>query len=87
MGCDDWTAGYVLDDAVREFGRFVTNETKRYANHLPKVPEGSKKEPKTPSMAEVEEYQRALLDGTPFKRIRNTRPLSASRRTRKDMPQ
>lgn len=80
--CDDWTAGYILDDAVLTYGKWVTDEVKRYANHVPSAPQGSKKKQEPPSEANVIEYERALIEGTEFRFIRPQRKLPVRKRER-----
>lgn len=65
--CSDWTAAQVLDDAVSLFGNYVDSETERYASHRVPVADG-KTEPMKPE--DVDEYHRALVEGTPFVRVR-----------------
>lgn len=80
--CSDWTAAYILDDAALVFGTWVENEVKRYANHTPETPQGSKAKAKPPTAAQIVEYQRALIEGTPFRRI--VAPLRRPTRRRID---
>ena len=82
--CEDWTAGYVLDDAAMVFGGWVDNEVKRYASHTPEKRQGGK-DPKPPSMEQVIEYQRALIEGTQFRRIVAKRRLPTGR-SQRDTP-
>lgn len=76
--CDDWTAGYVLDDATLMFGEWLDNQVKRYAQHAPEGRDG--KPGKPPSMEAVIEYERALLEGTTFQRIIPKRRLPVKKK-------
>lgn len=78
--CKDWTAGYILDDAVLMYGSWVSNQVKRYASHTPEAKPGAKHKPKPPSEENVAEYERALTEGSEFRLIRPTRKLPMPRR-------
>lgn len=77
--CDDWTAAYILDEAALSFGGWVTDEVKRYASHVP-ASDDSKKKRKPPTLENIMEYQRALVEGTMFNRIVRTRRLPSGRK-------
>lgn len=76
--CEDWTAGYVLDDAVLTYGGWVTEQVRRYSQHTPD--DASGKPGKPPTLENVIEYERALIEGTPFQRIIPKRRLRGRKR-------
>lgn len=76
--CDDWTAGFILDEAALTLGGWLDNEVKRYQSHVPEVASGAKKAT-PPSLDSVIEYQRALIEGTPFRRILHAKKLRSRR--------
>lgn len=67
-----------MDESVLLYGDWFDNQAKRYAQHTPEGRDGKQGTP--PTLEHIIEYERALLEGTPFQRIDPRKRLSARRR-------
>lgn len=66
IGCSDPTTAYVLNRCAWRWGTFIENETTRF--RYASKPGTSKDKQSSPTDNEVDEYRRALIEGTPYRK-------------------